>query len=36
MCLDFYEVLDSIIDRDNEDVHERLCDLNPIIGKPPV
>lgn len=34
MCLDFYEVLDSIIDRDNEDVHERLCDLNPIIGKP--
>lgn len=31
--LRFYNVLDSIIDRNEEDVDERLRDINPIIGK---
>lgn len=30
----FYNLLDSIIDRNNEDVMERLRDLNPIFGTP--
>lgn len=31
--LDFYNVLDSIIDRNEENVSERLCDIYPLIGK---
>lgn len=31
--LNFYTVLDSIIDRNEEDIDERLRDINPIIGK---
>lgn len=32
--LDFYNVLDSIIDKNEEDIDKRLRDINPIIGKP--
>lgn len=31
--LDFYNLLESVIDRSEEDVNERLKDINPIIGK---